>query len=44
VFTGVLPVSAVLLSYLVLGERFLWSRLAGVACVIAAIVLVARRG
>jgi drug/metabolite transporter (DMT)-like permease len=44
VFTGVLPVSAVLLSYLVLGERFLWSHLAGVACVIAAIVLVARRG
>jgi drug/metabolite transporter (DMT)-like permease len=44
VFTGVLPVSAVTLSYLVLGERFLISHLVGAACVIAGIVLVAREG
>ncbi|HEY7364246.1 MAG TPA: DMT family transporter [Methylomirabilota bacterium] len=44
VFTGVLPVSAVTLSYLVLGERVLASHLVGAACVIAGIVLVAREG
>jgi drug/metabolite transporter (DMT)-like permease len=42
VFTGVLPVSAVALSYVVLGEPFRWAHLAGGACVLAAIVLVAR--
>lgn len=44
VFTGVLPISAVTLSYLVLGERFHVSHLVGAACVIAGIVLVAREG
>jgi len=44
VFTGVLPVSAVALSYVVLGEPFLWSHLIGGACVVLGIVLIARRG
>jgi drug/metabolite transporter (DMT)-like permease len=44
VFTGVLPVSAVTLAYLILGERALWSHLVGAACVIVGIVLVAREG
>ncbi len=44
VFTGVLPVSAVTLSYLILGERVLWSHLVGAGCVIVGIVLVAREG
>lgn len=42
VFTGVLPISAVGLSYLVLGEQVRLSHLVGAACVIAGIVLVAR--
>jgi drug/metabolite transporter (DMT)-like permease len=42
-FTGVLPVSAVLLSYVVLGEPFSWAHLVGVACVLLAILLIARR-
>ena len=41
VFTGVLPVSAVLLSYAVLREPFLWSHLIGMTCVLLAIVLIA---
>jgi len=41
VFTGVLPVSAVLLSYLILGEPFSWAHPVGLACVLAAIVLIA---
>ncbi len=41
VFTGLLPVSAVSLAYLVLGEPVLWSHLAGGALVLAAILLVA---
>jgi drug/metabolite transporter (DMT)-like permease len=41
VFTGVLPVSAVTLSYAVLGEPCRWSHLAGGACVLAAILLAA---
>ena len=44
VFTGVLPISAVALSYAVLGEPFLWSHLIGGACVVLGIVLIARRG
>jgi drug/metabolite transporter (DMT)-like permease len=44
VFTGVLPVSAVTLSYVLLGERFLWSHLLGGLCVLAGILLVAREG
>jgi drug/metabolite transporter (DMT)-like permease len=42
VFTGVLPVSAVVLSYVVLGEPFRWSHLVGGACVLGAIALTAR--
>lgn len=41
VFTAVLPVSAVLLSYAVLGEPFAWSHAIGGACVIGAIGLLA---
>jgi drug/metabolite transporter (DMT)-like permease len=44
VFTGVLPVSAVTLSWLVLGEPILAAHLVGGACVIGAIVLASRRG
>ena len=43
-FTGVLPVSAVLLSYAVLGEPFSWAHLVGVTCVLLAILLIARQG
>ena len=39
VFTGVVPVSAVLLAGLVLGETIGWVHLGGVACVLAAIAL-----
>ncbi len=42
VFTGVLPVSAVLLSYLILKESFFWFHLAGMLCVLLGIVLIAR--
>jgi len=42
VFTGVWPVSAVLLSYIVLKETCLWSHLVGLACVLAAIGLITR--
>jgi drug/metabolite transporter (DMT)-like permease len=42
VFTGVLPISAVTLSYLALGEPMRVSHLIGAACVIAGIILVAR--
>jgi drug/metabolite transporter (DMT)-like permease len=41
VFTGVLPIAAVLLSHLVLGERLAWAHLLGVACVLLAIGLIA---
>ena len=41
-FSGVLPISAVALSYVVLGERFAWSHVLGAACVIAGILLLAR--
>lgn len=43
VFTGMMPVSAVGLSYLLLGEPFLWSHVAGGACVLGGILLVARQ-
>jgi drug/metabolite transporter (DMT)-like permease len=43
VFTGVLPLSAVSLSYLILGEPFSWAHPVGVACVLAAIVLIVRQ-
>lgn len=39
-FTGVLPVSAVVLSYLLLGERFRLSHPIGIACVLSGILLV----
>jgi len=42
VFTAVLPLSAVLLSYAVLGEAFAWSHLLGGGCVVGGIVLLAR--
>ena len=42
VFTGVLPVSAVVLSYAVLEEQYSWAQLVGVACVLLAILLIAR--
>lgn len=44
VFTGLLPLSALALSYTVLGERFAWSHAVGGACVLAGIGLVAYRG
>lgn len=44
VFTGVLPVSAVILSYAVLHEPFLWSHFAGVLCVLVGIAFIAREG
>ena len=43
VFTGVLPVSAVLLSYVVLREPFSWAHPVGVGCVLLAILLIAWR-
>jgi drug/metabolite transporter (DMT)-like permease len=42
-FTGVLPVSAVVLSYALLGEQFLWSHAVGIACVLAGIGFSAQR-
>lgn len=42
VFTGVLPVSAVLLSYLLLEEPFRWSHVVGIIFVVAGIVLTSR--
>ena len=38
-FTGLVPVSGVVLSWLVLGERILWTHLAGLVCVTAGIWL-----
>jgi drug/metabolite transporter (DMT)-like permease len=42
VFTGLAPVSAVVLSYVVLGEPFAWAHVVGGVCVLLAIVLIAR--
>ncbi len=42
VYTGLIPISAIACSSIFLGERIGWPLLAGMACVIAAIVLVAR--
>ena len=42
VFTGLMPVSAVLLSYAVLGEGVRWGHPVGIVCVLAAIILIAR--
>jgi drug/metabolite transporter (DMT)-like permease len=41
VFTGVMPVSSVLLSYVVLGEPFSWTHVAGVLCVLVGIGFIA---
>lgn len=38
-FTGLVPLSGVALSWLVLGERLLWTHLAGLACVVAGLWL-----
>ena len=40
VFVGLTPVSAVVLSYVVLREPFEWSHLLGMLCVLAAIVCI----
>jgi drug/metabolite transporter (DMT)-like permease len=40
VFVGLTPVSAVVLSYVVLKEPFEWSHLLGMLCVLAAIVCI----
>lgn len=42
VYTGLIPVSALVCSAIFLGERIGWPYIVGMACVIAAIVLVAR--
>ncbi len=42
VYTGLTPISAIICSALVLGERIGWSHVVGMACVVAAIILVAR--
>ncbi len=42
VFTGVMPVSAVLLSYLVLGEQLSWAHLLGGLCVVAGVGFITR--
>jgi drug/metabolite transporter (DMT)-like permease len=44
VFTGIMPISAVLLSYLVLNEPFSWLHLMGALCVLLGIGLIARKG
>lgn len=41
-FMGVMPVSALVLSYLLLGEPFRWAHLAGFAIVFAGVLLIAR--
>ena len=43
-FMGVMPVSALLLSYLLLGESFQWIHAAGMAVVLAGLALVIRSG
>jgi drug/metabolite transporter (DMT)-like permease len=43
VVTGVLPVSAVLRSNLILGKPFSWAYPVGIACVLLAILLIARQ-
>ncbi|HEY3425039.1 MAG TPA: DMT family transporter [Negativicutes bacterium] len=42
VLTGVLPLSAVVLSHVILREEFLWSQLIGLGCVLSSIVIIAR--
>lgn len=40
VFTAVMPVSAICVSYLLLGEKILWYHMIGIACVLCSILLV----
>lgn len=42
VLTGVLPISAVVLSHVILKEEFLWSHVIGFGCVLASIVIIAK--
>lgn len=42
VFTGLAPVFAVVLSYIMLGEQFAWSHVIGGGCMLLALVLIAR--
>jgi drug/metabolite transporter (DMT)-like permease len=41
-FTGVLPISAILLSAIILGERVTFPHLIGLGCVVVGIVFIAR--
>lgn len=41
-FMGVMPVSALVLSYLLLGETFKWIHLVGFAAVLAGVLLISR--
>ena len=41
-FMGVMPVSALLLSYALLGDPFRWSHAAGFAAVFAGVLLISR--
>ncbi|WP_462413122.1 DMT family transporter [Neobacillus sp. Marseille-QA0830] len=40
VFTAIMPVSAILVSFFVLGEQLLWYHMVGIACVVFSIMLV----
>jgi drug/metabolite transporter (DMT)-like permease len=40
VFSGILPISAIVFSYVILRERFLWLHLGGVLCILLAIGLI----
>jgi drug/metabolite transporter (DMT)-like permease len=43
-FMAVMPVSALLLSYVLLGDAFHWAHVAGIALVLVGLVAVARTG
>jgi len=43
-FMAVMPVSALVLSYLLLGEGFRWAHVGGMACVLAGLAVVVRSG
>lgn len=44
IFTGLMPVSAVLLSYVLLREELSWSHLLGITCVLLALLLITLKG
>jgi drug/metabolite transporter (DMT)-like permease len=44
IFTGVAPISAVLLSYVILHESFQWAHVGGGLCVLAGIFFIVRKG